>query len=200
MRGQNVTADLQDLAALVGGSWPYETAAGVLERLSGVQLSEERLRQLTNEQGTALAKRQHSEAQRGLKEAIDMSEIRAQREHSQDTRLPNSVEWLQVGLDGGWLPSREQPGGMEGKMGVVAGQIERVGKQGHHRLTKRRSVATFGSTRLLVEPIYGEPVIRMEMCSPFLCRADATQRPPRASSSHFSKGCHTCQVLSFLIS
>jgi rubredoxin len=34
VKGHNVTPDLQDLAALVGSSWPYETAAGVLKRLS----------------------------------------------------------------------------------------------------------------------------------------------------------------------
>ncbi len=29
-------------------------------------------------------------------------------------------ELLMVGLDGGWVPSREQAGGMEGKVGVIA--------------------------------------------------------------------------------
>ncbi len=33
---------------------------------------------------------------------------------------------------------------MEGKIGVVASQVEAVGKHGRHRLTKRRYVATFG--------------------------------------------------------
>jgi hypothetical protein len=33
---------------------------------------------------------------------------------------------------------------MEGKIGVVASQVDRVGKQGRHRLSKRRYVATFG--------------------------------------------------------
>ena len=53
-------------------------------------------------------------------------------------------EWLQVGLDGGWVPSREQAGGMEGKMAVLASQVEAVGKHGRHRLSRRRYVATFG--------------------------------------------------------
>jgi hypothetical protein len=44
------------LAALVGNLWQYEAAAGVLKRLSGVQLSAERLQQLTNEQDSALAR------------------------------------------------------------------------------------------------------------------------------------------------
>lgn len=79
VRGSNVTPDLRDLAALVGCSWPYETAAQVLKRLSGVCLSDERLRQLTNEQGTVLAKQQQEQAQQILEEAVTMQTIRNQR-------------------------------------------------------------------------------------------------------------------------
>ncbi len=46
---------LQDLAALVRSSWPYAATADVLKRLSGVQLSDRRLQQITSEQGRALA-------------------------------------------------------------------------------------------------------------------------------------------------
>lgn len=144
VKGHNVTADLRELAALVGSSWPYETAAGVLKRLSGVHLSDERLRQLTNEQGSILAKQQQTQARHVLQEAVCMSQIRAQREASGHTPKQKQPELLQVGLDGGWLPSREQKGGMEGKIGVVASQADPVGKHGRHRLTKRRYVATFG--------------------------------------------------------
>lgn len=145
VQGHNITPELRELAALVGSSWPYETAAGVLKRLSGVQLSDERLRQLTNEQGSELAQQQQSEAQQVLKEAISIAQIRAQREQSHAEAEQEQPEWLQVGLDGGWLPSREQKGGMEGKIGVIASQVEAVGKRGRHRLTKRRYVATFGA-------------------------------------------------------
>ena len=55
VRGHNITPELRELAGLVGSSWPYETAAGMLKRFSGVHLSDERLRQLTNEQGRVLA-------------------------------------------------------------------------------------------------------------------------------------------------
>ncbi|HEU5375708.1 MAG TPA: hypothetical protein VFV38_09735 [Ktedonobacteraceae bacterium] len=44
IKGSNVTPELGELAALVGCSWPYESAANVLKRLSGVQLSDERVR------------------------------------------------------------------------------------------------------------------------------------------------------------
>jgi hypothetical protein len=142
--GHNVTPDLRELAVLVGSSWPYETAAGVLKQLSGVQLSDERLRQLTNEQGSVVAQQQQSEAQQVLTEAVSMTQIRGQREQSHPEGKEEQTEWLQVGLDGGWLPSCEQAGGMEGKIGVVASQVEDVGKQGRHRLVKRRYVATFG--------------------------------------------------------
>jgi hypothetical protein len=59
VKGHNATSDLQDLAALIGSSWLYETAAGVLKQLSGVHLLDERLHQLTNEQRSALARQQY---------------------------------------------------------------------------------------------------------------------------------------------
>jgi hypothetical protein len=100
IKGHNVTADLRELAALVGSSWPYEMAASVLKRLSGVQLSDERLRQLTNEQGSILAKQQQAQAQQVLQEAVSMSQIRAQREASGHMPKQKQPEMLQVGLGG----------------------------------------------------------------------------------------------------
>jgi hypothetical protein len=145
VRGHNVTPTLRELAALVGSSWPYETAASVLQRLSGVQLSDERLRQLTNEQGRRLSAQDQTQAQRLLEGAVDPVQIRAEREPRAEPARGASAEWLQVGLDGGWVPSCDQAGGMEGKVGVVSSQMEPVGKHGRHRLSRRRYVATFGS-------------------------------------------------------
>lgn len=75
---------------------------------------------------------------------MSLAQIRAQREQSRHAPKQEPPECWQVGFDGGWLPSREQKGGMEGKIGVVATQVAAVGKHGRHRLTKRRYVATFG--------------------------------------------------------
>src|SRR5512146_272919 len=144
VKGHNVTPALRDLAALVGSSWPYETAAKVLKRLSGVHLSDERLRQITNEQGRAVAQAQREQAEQVLKAAVSMEQIPAQREQSAQVPNPVPPEWLQVGLDGGWVASCEQTGGMEGKIAVLASQVEAVGKRGRHRLSRRRYVATFG--------------------------------------------------------
>ncbi len=68
-----------------------------------------------------------------------------------------------VGLDGGWVCSREQRGGMEGKVAVVCSQVEDLPMPTHsttfswserggprqplrqrHRLAQRRYVATVG--------------------------------------------------------
>ena len=46
------------------------------------------------------------------------------------------------------MPSRERQGGMEGKVGVVASEIEDIGG-GRRRLSRRRYVATFGDSRRL---------------------------------------------------
>jgi hypothetical protein len=145
VRGHTITPQLRELASLVGSSWPYQTAADILKRLSGVRLSDERLRQLTNEQGTRLAELQQTHAQQMLADAVNPTLIRRERTQTTRTLPAPQPEWLQVGLDGGWIPSREQPGGMEGKIGVVASSVEPVGKHGRHRLSHRRYVATFGS-------------------------------------------------------
>ncbi len=113
VNGHNITPDLRALAALVGSSWPYETAADVLQRLSGVQLSDERLRQLTNKQGSELASQQQDQAEQLLQEAVNMTQVRAEREQRRSTARQEPPAWLQVGLDGGWVCSREQKGGQD---------------------------------------------------------------------------------------
>ena len=76
-----------------------------------------------------------------------MQQIRAQRKQPIVETKPSQPHYLQVGLDGGWLASRDQAGGMEGKIGVIASEVEAIGKAGRNRLTKRRYVATFGSAQ-----------------------------------------------------
>jgi hypothetical protein len=117
LRSRGITSPQRcaSLSALVGSSWPYETAAGVLKRLSGVHLSDERLRQITNEQGRAVAQAQREQAGQVLQEAVRMEQIRAQREQSAPVSRQGPPDWLPVGLDGGWVPSCEQAGGMEGE-------------------------------------------------------------------------------------
>ena len=78
-----------------------------------MQLSDERLRQITNEQGKAVANEQREQAEQVLQEAVSMEQIRAQRTQASSSRAEEQSEWLQVGLDGGWLPSREQKGGQD---------------------------------------------------------------------------------------
>ncbi len=115
VKGHNVTPNLQALAALVGSSWPYEPAAGVLKVLSGVQLSDERVRQLTNEQGSALAKQQQAQAQHGLQEAVHMQQIRAQRAQSAQRMNLKPPEGLQVGRMVAGSPHGSQKAGWKGK-------------------------------------------------------------------------------------
>lgn len=142
-RGQ-VTPALAEVCALAGASWPYATAARVLHRLSGAQVSAEQVRHHTNQQGRQEAVAQQEEADRRLQPTA--KQVRAERERCLPAAAPAG---LIVGLDGGWVPSREQAGGMEGKVGVVATGVVSVGKRGRQRLTPRRYVATFGSSEQL---------------------------------------------------
>jgi hypothetical protein len=143
--GGQVTPGLAQASALAGASWPYATAARVLHQLSGAQISAETVRHYARQQGRDEMGSQQAEADRVLQPSA--AQVRAEREQREcSPALPPAPSRLLVGLDGGWVPSREQSGGMEGKVGVVATGSHPVGKRGRHRLSPRRYVATFGTS------------------------------------------------------
>lgn len=148
-----VTAQLRHLSVLAGASWAYQTATGVIADLCGSQLSAETIRQLTNEAGQAEAQRQAAQAYRLVEPTAQ--QVREEREPDRGSSgKPKVVHRLLVGMDGGWIGSREQKGGMEGKVAVLASEVEPVGKQGRHRLSQRRYVATFRSSAQLGQLAY----------------------------------------------
>lgn len=154
LAGSNVTPALGAACALAGASWPYATAARVLHDLCGAQVSHEEVRRWTVRQGRQAAQNQQVEAEALL--APTAEQVRVERdaaarrvrlgEPGEPLRATPPPQRLTVGLDGGWLPSHDQPGGMEGKVGVVATGVEAVGAHGRQRLSPRRYVATFGTS------------------------------------------------------
>ncbi len=167
--GGNVTGELRQACVLAGTSWTYEAAAKVLHELCGAVVSDEKLRQLTESAGAEEVYRQREQAAK-LLEPLTVEQLREQRDaefgvtgvtksnsqHSQICKAKEEVaRRLLVGLDGGWVPSREQPGGMEGKVGVLATDWEVINtKRDRKRLTKRRYAATFGTGEQLGELAY----------------------------------------------
>jgi len=144
LAGLNVTARLRDACMLAGSSWPYATAALVLHELCGAEISPESVRQLTNVAGRAEAHAQLAAAT----PLVTPTAALVRRERTASLAPPSipppPPPQLLVGLDGGWIPSRDQRGGMEGKVGVVATEADAIGRHGRHRLSRRRYVATFG--------------------------------------------------------
>ena len=156
LKGGTVSQPLQEAAILAACSWPSRVAASLLKRLSGAQISAEEIRLLTNRQGQQQAVHQQAEAERVCASA------------SQEPAAVETAEQpMLVGLDGGWVCSREQKGGMEGKVAVVSSHVadlpmpsrsatfswsERGVKRAakpRHRLVKRCYVATFGPSEHL---------------------------------------------------
>ncbi len=113
LKGATITPSLQEVAILAGCSWPYRVAAQLLKRLSGAHISAEEMRLLTNRQGQQRAAEQQQEAEQGC---ACPPAVPASAQHAGQPML--------VGLDGGWVCSREQRGGMEGKGAVVCSQME----------------------------------------------------------------------------
>jgi len=157
LKGGTISVPLQEAAMLVGCSWPYRVASSTLKRLSGAQISVEEIRRLANHHGKQRAVQQQAEAEQVC------SSLAVEAPAAQNAEQP-----MLVGLDGGWVCSREQRGGMEGKVAVVCSRMEdlpmpaysttfswsergvpRYPPRQRHRLVQRRYVATFGPSRQL---------------------------------------------------
>jgi hypothetical protein len=148
--GLNVTARLREACVLAGSSWPYQTAAVVLRGLCGAEISGEWIRRVTTAAGQAEARAQAEAAARLVTPSA--ATVRAGRAAALTQPLAREAAaggHLLVGLDGGWVPSRDQRGGMEGKVGIVATERQPLGTRGRQRLVRRRYVATFGDGQQL---------------------------------------------------
>ena len=156
LKGGTVSRPLQEAARLAGCSWPYRAASAMLKRLCGAQISAEEIRLVTNRHGQQRAAQQQAEAEQVCSAAAQEP---AAAEHTEQPLL--------VGVDGGWVCSRDQRAGMEGKVAVVCSEVEdlpmstasptfswsergarRPARQ-RHRLARRRYVATFASSAQL---------------------------------------------------
>ncbi|MFL5667559.1 MAG: ISKra4 family transposase [Ktedonobacteraceae bacterium] len=158
LKGGTISQPLQEAARLAGCSWPYRVASQLLKKLSGAQISAEETRLLTNHHGKRRATQQQEEAERVCSSSVTVASS-PEQEHAEQPLL--------VGVDGGWVCSREQHGGMEGKVAVVCSQVAdlpmptcsttfswsergpRRPPRQRHRLTRRRYVATFGPSQHL---------------------------------------------------
>jgi hypothetical protein len=162
LHGANVTPALAEVCVLAGTSWAYAAAARVVRQLCGAAVSAETVRALTAAAGTAEQRAQQAAAEAVVAptaaqvRAQDAAE-RARRPARRAPAAPPAPARLLVGLDGGWVASRDQPGGMEGKVGVVATGVAPVG-QDRQRLTPRRYVATFGSSQVVGTLAYAAAV------------------------------------------
>src|SRR5437016_6520215 len=113
LKGGTVSRPLQEAARLAGCSWPYRAASAMLKRLCGAQISAEEIRLVTNRHGQQRAAQQQAEAERVCGAPAEPPAAMEQADHP-----------LLVGMDGGWVGSREQRGGMEGKVAVVCSEVE----------------------------------------------------------------------------
>ena len=194
LQGGTISAPLQEAAILAGCSWPYRVASSLLQRLSGAHISPEEMRKLTNEHGRQRASQQQEEAERVCASAA-----------AEPVAPPKAEAPLLVGLDGGWVCSREQRGGMEGKVAVICSQMEdipmrtysttfswsergvpRYPPRQRHRLVKRRYVATFGPSRQLGQQAKAAALhLDAEPARPVVVIADGATWIKKEQGQHF---------------
>ena len=199
LKGATISQPLREGAMLAGCSWPYRVASQLLKRLSGAQISAEEIRLLTNRGGKLRAAQQQEEAERACSSAAQPA---PEAEKSEQPRL--------LGLDGGWVCSREQRGGMEGKVAVVCAQMEDLpmpvfdttfswSKPGgprrpprqRHRLAQRRYVATFGPSKQLGQQAKAAAqTLDADPARPAVVIADGAEWIKKEQQRHFAQA--TC--------
>jgi len=199
LKGGTVSPPLREAAMLAGCSWPYRVASSLLKRLSGAQISAEEIRLLSNRGGKQRAVQQQAEAERACSSPTQEAESAQQAEQP-----------MLVGMDGGWVCSREQRGGMEGKVAVVCSQMEDLpmpvfdttfswSKRGgprrpprpRHRLTQRRYVGTFGPSQQLGQQAKAAAVaLDADPTRPVVVIADGANWIKTEQERHFAQA--TC--------
>ena len=199
LKGGTISVPLQEAARLAGCSWPYRVASGLLKQLSGAQISAEEIRLLTNQQGKQRASQQQEEAEQVCASPPEES-----------SSAQHAAQPLLVGVDGGWVCSREQRGGMEGKVAVVCSQIEdlpmakysatfswseravpRHPPRQRHRLARRRYVATFGPSRQLGQQAKAAAqTLESDPARPVVVIADGAEWIKKQQQRHFAQA--TC--------
>jgi hypothetical protein len=153
------TAALRAACVRVGSQESFAPAARTLRQLCGARVSPEQVRQLTLAAGAAAVTRQADETRRLVypTAAEWRAEVAAGVERTRRGQRPVASApppaRLLVELDGGWVPSREQAGGMEGKVAVLASGTRALGP-GRASLWPRRYVASFGSAQTFGEHVY----------------------------------------------
>src|SRR5579885_383278 len=105
---------VQELACLAGASWPYSDSEVIVERMLLGAVSHEQIRRVASGEGALVAKELEAEAHAVLEAPVF-------DEGEEDSRELNVV------LDGDWIKSRDNPNGMEAKIGVIYTGVEKIG-------------------------------------------------------------------------
>jgi len=205
LKGGTISQPLQEAALLAACSWPYRVAASLLKRLSGAQISAEEIRLLTNRGGKQRAMQKQAEAEQAcssLAQAVPQAET---TETAQLASASHPEQPMLLGMDGGWVCSYEQRGGMEGKVAVVCSQVEdlpmptycptfadwrhrapRHPPKQRHRLARRRYVATFGPSKQIGQQakVAGQSLCD-DLARPVVLIADGAEWIKQEQGKHF---------------
>ncbi len=148
LEGGHVTYGLREIISLSAASWDFEEAQGVIERLCAVKLSHETIRDLSYKEAERVIEEQTKRAEEVMKIRGEESSKTPGSNRSVGDSRQEEVEFVCTEMDGGYVHSRENRGGMEGKVGLIYTKREKVGKD-RYKLSDKRVVVSFvGSERL----------------------------------------------------
>ena len=148
----NISPGLKQVAIHCAAAWPYRQAQQSIQRLIGVSISHEQIRQLCLQEATKVEVQEQADFQQAYEQALAET-VEVLVEKQQRPKKPPQIrpsERVYLGIDGTLVNARAQNRFMEAKVGIVfSHQLALVGTNRPQLLNKQyvgtlQSVQAFG--------------------------------------------------------
>ena len=152
----NISPGLKQVAIHCAAAWPYRQAQQSIQRLIGVSISHEQIRQLCLQEATKVEVQEQADFQQAYEQALAET-VEVLVEKQQRPKKPPQIrpsERVYLGIDGTLVNARAQNRFMEAKVGIVfSHQLALVGTN-RPQLLNKQSVGTLQSVQAFGQQLF----------------------------------------------
>ena len=152
----NISPGLKQVAIHCAAAWPYRQAQQSIQRLIGVSISHEQIRQLCLQEATKVEVQEQADFQQAYEQALAET-VEVLVEKQQRSKKPPQIrpsERVYLGIDGTLVNARAQNRFMEAKVGIVfSHQLALVGTN-RPQLLNKQSVGTLQSVQAFGQQLF----------------------------------------------
>ena len=152
----NISPGLKQVAIHCAAAWPYRQAQQSIQRLIGVSISHEQIRQLCLQEATKVEVQEQADFQQAYEQALAET-VEVLVEKQQRSKKPPQIrpsERVYLGIDGTLVNARAQNRFMEAKVGIVfSHQLALVGTN-RPQLLNKQYVGTLQSVQAFSQQLF----------------------------------------------